>query len=271
MDTIEGIASTGVFLSFAVGMTGFIGFLVAAGQRTPRRNWAIAWSVGSVLFVASGMIGAWAAEPRLRREREERYAAASALLAQGKKREAIPLLVKAEGTQDAPGKLADARSQLNAELLGELLGVESEIEHEPEAAKAKVSALLKDINEPLVGDDYQKLRRRADSLLKKADARVVELARTQAPRLKDEPPGSGKPSEPPVESQDSAQPVAATCGDLGFRYGQCAGLGLAGKTCDPKDDFVKPPTCNGSREWDIALARGVQQLWLQPLNLQLRQ
>jgi hypothetical protein len=255
MGTIEGIASFGIFMSFAVGTTGFVGFLVAAARRAPLRNWAIAWSVGSMLLVASGGVGAWAAEPRLQREREMSYAAASALLAQGNKREAIPLLGRAQATQDAPEKLADARSRLSAELFSEMDKVESQIEHAPDAARANVSGLLKGVNEALVGGDYPKLRLRADSLLEKLDTRAIEPTRTQAPPLKDNPPN------PPVESQlGRVQPAAEACADLGFRFGQCAGLGLTGKTCDPKDNFGKPAACNGSQDWDRALARGVQSV-----------
>lgn len=53
----------------------------------------------------------------------------------------------------------------------------------------------------------------------------------------------------------------ASCYDLGYRWGRCATLTLFGKKCPPKDDFVVPIRCRGTKPTKEGIAEGVESVY----------
>ena len=52
-----------------------------------------------------------------------------------------------------------------------------------------------------------------------------------------------------------------SCYQLGYRYGKCFTLGMAGLPCDPKDDIVIPPECRNNPEKDRGLKAGIEEVY----------
>ena len=52
-----------------------------------------------------------------------------------------------------------------------------------------------------------------------------------------------------------------SCYQLGYRYGKCFTLGMAGLRCDPKDDISIPPECRNNEQKDRGLKAGVEEIY----------
>ena len=52
-----------------------------------------------------------------------------------------------------------------------------------------------------------------------------------------------------------------SCYHLGYRFGKCFTLGMAGLPCDPKDDIVIPPECRNNEEKDRGLKAGIEEVY----------
>jgi hypothetical protein len=52
-----------------------------------------------------------------------------------------------------------------------------------------------------------------------------------------------------------------SCFEIGYRYGKCAALALAGKSCNPKDDVIIPERCRSNEETKRGIEEGVKSVY----------